>query len=44
MLLLVLVVGVGVAGSEGGCEYSLMFSRHRSTSVINWFGRKGNLF
>ena len=25
-------------------EYSLMFSRQRSASVINWFGRKGNLF
>ena len=41
---LVLVVGVEVVGSGGGCEYSLMVSRHRSTSVINWFGRKGNLF
>ena len=41
---LVLVVGVGVAESGGGCEYSLMVSRHRSVSVINRFGRNGNLF
>ena len=43
VLVLVLVVGAGLAGSGGGCEYSLMFSRHRRASVINWFGRKGNL-
>ena len=32
---LFLVVGVRVAGGGGGCAYSLMFSRHRSASVIN---------
>ena len=32
---LILVVGAGVAGGGVGCEYSLMFSRHRSASVIN---------
>ena len=31
----VLVVGVGIVGGGGGCEYSLMFSKHRSVSVIN---------
>ena len=40
---LIFMVGVGVTGSGGGCEYSSIFSRHRSTSVISWFGRKGNL-
>ena len=40
---LILMVGVGVAGSEGGCEYSSIFFRQRRTSVISWFGRKGNL-
>ena len=44
VLMLVLVVGVEVAGSGGGCEYSLMFSRHRSALVISLCGRKGNLF
>ena len=39
--MLVLGVGVGVFGSGGGCEYSSMFSRHRSDSVINFSGRKG---
>ena len=43
VLVLVLMVGAGVAWSGGGCEYSLMFSRHRSASMINWLGRKGNL-
>ena len=33
------MIGVGVAGSGGGCEYSFIFSRHLSISVINWFGR-----
>ena len=42
-LVLILMIGVGVSGSGGGCEYSSIFSRHRSTSVISWFGRKGNL-
>ena len=32
---LILMVGAGVAGGGGGCEYSFMFSRHRSASVIN---------
>ena len=41
---LALLVGVGMGGGGGGCEYSCMFSRHRSASMINWFGRKGNLF
>ncbi len=41
---LILMVGAGVAGGGGGCEYSFMLSRHRSASVINSFGRKGNLF
>ena len=40
---LILIVGVGLAGSGGGCEYSSIFSRHRRTSVISLFGRKGNL-
>ena len=40
----ILVVGAGVTGGGGGCEYSLMLSKHRSVSVINGFGRKGNLF
>ena len=44
VLVLVLVVGVGVARSGGGCEYSLMLSKHLSASVSNWFGRKGNSF
>src|ERR1700738_4440 len=44
VLAFILVIGVGAAGSEGGCEYSLMFSKHLSVSVINWFGRKGNFF
>ena len=41
--MLVLVVGARLVGSRGGCEYSLMFSRHRSASVTSWFGRKGKL-
>ena len=41
---LALAVGVGMGGGGGGCEYSCMFSRHRSASMINSFGRKGNLF
>ena len=40
----ILVIGVGAAGSGGGGEYSLIFSKHLSVSVINWFGRKGNSF
>jgi hypothetical protein len=40
----ILVIGVGAAESGGGCEYSLMFSKHLSVSVINWLGRKGNFF
>jgi hypothetical protein len=38
------VVGVGAAGSGGGCEYSFIFSKHLSVSVINKFGRKENSF
>ena len=30
-----LVVGAGGVGGGGGCEYSGMFSRHRSASMIN---------
>jgi len=41
---LIQVVGAGVSGGGGGCEYSLMLSKHRSVSVINGSGRKGNLF
>ena len=37
------MVGMGVVGRGSGCEYSLMFSRHRSASVIDWFERKVNL-
>ena len=44
VLMFVLVIGVGAAGSGGGCEYSLIFSKHLSVSVINWLGRKGNSF
>ena len=33
--LLILVIGGGMAGSRGGWEYSLIFSRHRRASVIN---------
>src|ERR1700737_4657352 len=40
----ILVIGMGATGSDGGCEYSLIFSKHLSVSVINWFGRKGNSF
>ena len=43
VLLLVFGTGVGVTSSGGGCEYPFMFSRQRSDSIINWFGRKGNL-
>ena len=32
---LILVAGAGVAGGGSGCKYSLMFSKHRSVSVIN---------
>ncbi len=32
---LILVAGTGVSGGGGGCEYSLMFSRHRSVSAIS---------
>ena len=39
---LILMIGVGVAGSEGGWEYSSIFSKHPSASVISWLGRKGN--
>ena len=38
------MIGVGAGGSGGGCEYSLMFSKHLSASIINWFGRYGNSF
>ena len=41
--MLILVVGAGMAGGGGGCEYSVMFSKQRSASVINLCGRKGNL-
>ena len=40
---LIRIIDVGMAGSGGGCEYSLIGSRHRRASLINWFGRKGNL-
>ena len=39
---IILGVGVGMFGSGGGCEYSFMFSKHMSDSVINFSGRKGN--
>ena len=39
----ILMVGMGVVGRGNGCKYLLMFSRHRSASVINWFVRKVNL-
>ena len=42
VLVLVLGAGVGMFGSGGGCEYSFMFSKQRSDSVINFFGRKMN--
>ena len=35
MSVLILVAGVGVVGGGGGCEYSLMFSKHRSASVTS---------
>ena len=41
VLVLILGVGVGVVG--GGCEYSSMFSKHLSASVINCLGRRGIL-
>ncbi len=41
---LILVARAGVAGGGDGCEYSVMFSKQRSVSVINSLGRKGNLF
>ena len=44
MLVLSRVIGAVVARSGGGCEYSLMFSKHLSASVIHLFGRKENLF
>ena len=34
---------MGIFGSGGGCEYSFISSKQRSDSVINFFGRKGNL-
>ena len=40
----ILVIGVGATGNRGGCKYSLIFSKHLSVSVINWFERKGNSF
>ena len=40
VLVLVLGAGVGMFGGVGGCEYSFMFSKQRSDSVINLFGRK----
>ena len=40
----ILVTSARVAGGGGGCEYSLMLSKQQSVSVINSFGRKGNLF
>ena len=44
VLVVILMFGVGATGRVGGCEYSLMFSKHLSVSVINWLGRKGNFF
>ena len=41
VFVLILVIGVEVTRGGGGCEYSVMFSRHRSVSVISWFGRYG---
>ena len=32
---LIIVVGAGVVDDGGGCEYLLMFSKHRSAPVIN---------
>ena len=40
--MMVMGVGVGMFGRGGGCEYSSMFSKHRSDSVVNFSGRKGN--
>ena len=42
VFVMVLGVGVGMSGSGGGCEYSFIFSKHRSDSVIIFSGRKGN--
>ena len=44
VLVVILMFGVGATRSGSGCEYSLMFSKHLSDSVINWLGRKGNSF
>ena len=42
------MIVAGIGGGGGGCEYSCMSSRQRSTSVIIWFGRnttrKSNCF
>jgi hypothetical protein len=38
---LILGANVGMFGSGGGCEYSFIFSKQRSDSIINLFGRKG---
>ena len=43
VFVIVLGVGVGMFGSGGGCEYVSMLSKHRSDSVINLTGRKGNI-
>lgn len=42
VLMFVLVVCVGMLGSGGGWEYSLIFSKHLRDSLINVIGRKGN--
>ena len=42
VFVIVLGAGVGMFGSGGGCEYSFIFSKHRSDSVISFTGRKGN--
>ena len=36
---LVLWMDVGMLGSGGGCEYSLMGSKQRSDSLISFSGR-----
>jgi hypothetical protein len=42
VFVIILGIGVGMFGSGGECEYSSMLSKHRSDSVINLSGRKGN--
>ena len=42
VVMFILGVGMGMFGSGGGCAYSFMFSKQRSDSDINLFGRNGN--